>query len=266
MTEKNTTSLATLTWSGVTAQRMARQALIAPATDLGPADAASAMCGAHAQVLSAAELLARPSDRGGDSLRRATRAVGAPHAGQDVRPRGTVHLLAAPRAADVDRGAVRPAVSGAQPEPVRFTLDQVEEVLDAIGTVLSGAELTADELTEAIVAATGPWAGEPVRCCRPFRGCGPAGASSPARRTPRRAVLRPRQGPQRDLYQPAPLATGLPARHRRPRPARPHGEVPVRLRSGAAKALREVAQHSASPSNRTIRRPIRRPGKRRDGR
>ena len=45
-----------LTWTGVTAQRMARHALTEPAATLGPADIASMLCGAHAQVLSAAEL------------------------------------------------------------------------------------------------------------------------------------------------------------------------------------------------------------------
>ena len=44
-----------LTWSGVTARRMARHALTEPATDLGPADIARVLCGAHAQVFSAAE-------------------------------------------------------------------------------------------------------------------------------------------------------------------------------------------------------------------
>jgi hypothetical protein len=55
MTVKSTTP-AVLTWSGVTARRMARHALTEPATDLGPADIAGVLCGAHAQVLSAAEL------------------------------------------------------------------------------------------------------------------------------------------------------------------------------------------------------------------
>jgi hypothetical protein len=50
------TPAAALTWSGVTARRMARHALTAPATDLGPAEVAGVLCGAHAQVLSAAEL------------------------------------------------------------------------------------------------------------------------------------------------------------------------------------------------------------------
>jgi hypothetical protein len=41
---------ADLTWSGVTARRMARHALAAPATELGPAGVAGVLCGAHAQV------------------------------------------------------------------------------------------------------------------------------------------------------------------------------------------------------------------------
>ena len=55
MTPKSTAP-ASLTWNGVTARRMARHALTEPATDQGPADIAGVLCGAHAQVLSAAEL------------------------------------------------------------------------------------------------------------------------------------------------------------------------------------------------------------------
>ena len=49
-------TLPSLTWTGVTARRMARHALTAPATDLDAAEIAGVMCGAHAQVMSAAEL------------------------------------------------------------------------------------------------------------------------------------------------------------------------------------------------------------------
>ncbi|MGH3126273.1 MAG: winged helix DNA-binding domain-containing protein, partial [Streptosporangiaceae bacterium] len=49
-------SPASLTWEGVTARRMARHALAEPVTGLGPAGIAGVLCGAHAQVLSAAEL------------------------------------------------------------------------------------------------------------------------------------------------------------------------------------------------------------------
>jgi len=55
MTAKSATPAA-LTWTGITAQRMTRHALTEPATDLGPAGIAGVLCGAHAQVLSAAEL------------------------------------------------------------------------------------------------------------------------------------------------------------------------------------------------------------------
>ena len=55
MTAKSATPAA-LTWSGVTARRMSRHALAEPATDLGPAGIAGVLCGAYAQVLSAAEL------------------------------------------------------------------------------------------------------------------------------------------------------------------------------------------------------------------
>jgi len=72
VTAKPTTPAA-LTWSGVTARRMARHALTGPATGLGPAGIASVLCGAHAQVLSAAELsIGRPvgTRNGGPDLGR----------------------------------------------------------------------------------------------------------------------------------------------------------------------------------------------------
>jgi len=44
------TTPASLTWTEVTARRMDRHALTAPATNLGPADIAGVLCGAHAQA------------------------------------------------------------------------------------------------------------------------------------------------------------------------------------------------------------------------
>jgi len=84
---------AVLTWSGVTARRMARHALAEPAVGLGPAGVAGVLCGVHAQVLSAAGL---PIGR---------RAAGVTRAGvrralwqertlvKTFGPRGTIHLL-----------------------------------------------------------------------------------------------------------------------------------------------------------------------------
>ena len=153
--------LASLTWSGVTARRMARHALASPASDLGPADIARVMCGAHAQVLSAAEFSI------GRRIAGATR-TDVQRALWDDRtlvktfgPRGTVHLLPT---ADLPMwtGALSalPSSVAMHPEPVRFTPEQVEEVIVAIGDALADDALTVDELTEAIVVRTGPWAGE----------------------------------------------------------------------------------------------------------
>jgi hypothetical protein len=155
------TTPASLTWSGVTSRRMARHALTEPASDLSPADIVGVLCGAHAQVLSAAELSI------GRRIAGATRADVQRALWEDrtlvktFGPRGTVHLLPT---ADLPMwtGALSalPSSVPAHPEPVRFTPDQADEVIAAIGDALAEEELTVDELTEAIVDRTGPWAGD----------------------------------------------------------------------------------------------------------
>ncbi|WP_407647006.1 hypothetical protein [Actinacidiphila soli] len=45
-----------LSWADVCGRRLDRHGLFAPVRDGRPADAVAAMCGAHAQVLSAAEV------------------------------------------------------------------------------------------------------------------------------------------------------------------------------------------------------------------
>jgi len=148
-----------VTWSEVTARRMARHALSAPAMDMDPADIAAVLCGVHAQVLSAAELSI------GRRIEGATRAK-VQHALWEERtlvktfgPRGTIHLLAT-----VDlpmwTGALSavPSSASMHPERVRFTPEQAEEVIAAIGDALADSELTVDELTEAIGDRVGLWA------------------------------------------------------------------------------------------------------------
>jgi Winged helix DNA-binding domain len=167
-----TATPAALTWRGVTARRMARHALTQPARDLGAADIAGVLCGVHAQVLSAAEL----------SIGR--RIAGA--TGADVRralwedrtlvktfgPRGTIHLLST---ADLPMwtGALSalPSSTPAHPEGVRFVPEQADEVIAAIGDALADAELTIDELTDAIEDRAGPWAVE--RTMEAFQGTWP---------------------------------------------------------------------------------------------
>jgi hypothetical protein len=149
-----------LTWSRVTARRMARQALTEPSAGLAPAGIAGVLCGVHAQIMGAAELSI------GRRIAGATRS--------DVRralweerslvktfgPRGTVHLLAT---ADLPMwtGALSALPSVPQhPDAVRFTPEQADEVISAIGQALADGDRTVDELTEAIAERTGPWAVE----------------------------------------------------------------------------------------------------------
>lgn len=174
MTAKSAASPA-LTWGEVTARRMARHFLAEPATDLDPAGVAAVLCGAHAQVLSAAELSIARRTAGGTSS-------GVQRALWEERtlvktfgPRGTVHLLPTDDL-PMWTGALSalPSSVPKHPEGVRFTAGQAEEVIAVIGEVLAGGELTTGELTGAIADQAGPWAAEETmeafggrwpRCC-----------------------------------------------------------------------------------------------------
>ena len=152
-----------LSWSEVCARRLARHGLAAPFEDAGPADVVAAMAGTHAQVLSAAELavgLRLSGARRGDvrdALWRDHTLI------KTFGPRGTVHLLPTEHLPMwiAALSAVPPSPSPF-PDGVRMTADQTEQVIEAIAKALDDAELTADELTEAVVDATGPWAGDLV--------------------------------------------------------------------------------------------------------
>ncbi|MEW2611573.1 winged helix DNA-binding domain-containing protein [Streptomyces sp. NPDC047880] len=153
-----------ITWAAASARRAERQFLARPAPAGTPvAEVVDAMLGAHAQVLSAAELSVGMRTDG------ATRA--------DVRaalwddrslvktygPRGTVHLLPA-RELPLFSAALTAVPSGPSPFPpgVRLTEEQTGQVVTAIGEALDGRCLTVDELSEEVVARTGPWAGDRV--------------------------------------------------------------------------------------------------------
>jgi hypothetical protein len=158
-----TTAAPHLSWAAVCARRLDRHALSAPSQDARPADIVGAICGAHAQVLSAAEL-----------------SIGLRIAGvtrSDVRealwterslvktfgPRGTVHLLPT-QDLPLWTGALSaiPISRSSFPENVRLTPEQTDAVVEAIAIALDDAELTIDELTEAVIASAGPWAGDLV--------------------------------------------------------------------------------------------------------
>jgi hypothetical protein len=150
-----------LAWSQVCARRLERHALSAPAQDARPADVARAICGVHAQILTAAEwslglrIAGITRSQVQDALWRDHSLV------KTYGPRGTVHLLAA---ADLPMwtgalSALPPSPSGF-PDAVRLTAAQTEEIVAAIADALMEVELTADELTEALVARVGSWAGQ----------------------------------------------------------------------------------------------------------
>ncbi|MEU1099987.1 winged helix DNA-binding domain-containing protein [Streptomyces tibetensis] len=158
------TTTVRITWDAASARRARRQFLTGPATTGTPvAEVVGAMLGAHAQVFSAAELSV------GMRTDAATRA--------DVRaalwdertliktygPRGTVHLLPT-RELPLFSAALSAVPTGPSPFPpdVRLTEEQAGQVVTAIGDALDGRCLTLDELSEEVVARTGPWAGDRV--------------------------------------------------------------------------------------------------------
>jgi hypothetical protein len=153
-----------MSWPDVRARRMARHGLGSAGCD-GVVAAARAICGAHAQIMSAAEL----------SL--GIRCPGTSRS--DVRaalwtdqtlvktygPRGTVHLLPAE-----DLPWWLAALSAvphqvAVPDTMAMSKDQTEAVITAIGDAVADAGdrgLTIAELSEQVPARAGSWAGDLV--------------------------------------------------------------------------------------------------------
>ncbi|MDQ2830505.1 MAG: winged helix DNA-binding domain-containing protein, partial [Chloroflexota bacterium] len=152
-----------MSWAEVCARRLERHALSAPSQDAQPAGIVAAMCGAHAQVLSAAELsiglriaaVTRTEVR--DALWTERSLV------KTFGPRGTVHLLPT-RDLPLWTGALSaiPPPASPFPQDVRLTPAQTDAVVAAIAVALDDAALTIDELSAAVIAATGPWAGDLV--------------------------------------------------------------------------------------------------------
>lgn len=155
---------AQLSWRQVCARRLARHWLVAPGTDATPAEVAARMCGTHAQVMSAAELAIGLRLTGG--TRQDVRAAlwselwSERSLVKTFGPRGTVHLLPAGELA-VWVSALT-AVPGGVPPSMLMTSEQTEAVAAAVADTVRDAELTIDELSEAVIAATGPWAGDLV--------------------------------------------------------------------------------------------------------
>jgi Winged helix DNA-binding domain len=152
-----------MSWAQASARRLDRHALSAPLDDAEPADVVAAMCGAHAQLLTAAEWSI------GLRLAGVTRGdvQAALWTGRSLvktfGPRGTVHLLPT-RDLALWTGALSaiPSAPNSFANDVRLTPGQTDAVIEAVADALAGAELTADELSDAVVARTGGWAGDLV--------------------------------------------------------------------------------------------------------
>ena len=152
-----------MTWREICSRRLTRHGLVEPVATGDLVDRIGTICGAHAQVMSAAELSI------GLRVAGVTRAE-VRAALWDERtlvktygPRGTVHLLPS-RDLPMWTGALAavPAPSSGLPPDVRLTPGQTDAVVGAIADALSSAELTLDELNEAVVRTAGPWAGDRV--------------------------------------------------------------------------------------------------------
>ncbi|MFE6526052.1 winged helix DNA-binding domain-containing protein [Streptomyces sp. NPDC057794] len=166
------TTTVSITWDAAAARRAERQFLAGPAPAGADgarsgdviADVVAAMRGAHAQVLSAAEISVGTRTAGG--LTRADVRSALWESRTLVKtygPRGTVHLLPA-HELPLWSAALTAVPAGPSPFPpgVRLTDEQTGQVLAAIGDAVEGRCLTLDELTEEVVARTGPWAGDRV--------------------------------------------------------------------------------------------------------
>ncbi|MEV1172582.1 winged helix DNA-binding domain-containing protein [Nonomuraea sp. NPDC049784] len=152
-----------LSWPQVSARRLQRAGLAAGMERTSPDAVVAAMCGAHAQVMSAAEasIGLRLAGVNRAHVRAALweeRSLVKTHG-----PRGTVHLLPARDLPMwVSAMSSLPPAHSAAPAYMRMTAEQTDQVVAAIREVLAGAEMTIDELSEAVVTATGPWAGDLV--------------------------------------------------------------------------------------------------------
>ncbi len=158
-----------LTWPQANARRLARGYLTTPAPDaVGLPEIAGVMLGAHAQVLSAAEVSLAMRAAPGTTRAHVRHALWTEHSlVKTYGPRGTVHLLATedlPMWTGALSATPRPAgmrmkgTDGA----VLLDADQLAAVVAAIGDALADAELTVDELTEAVAARAGGWAADRV--------------------------------------------------------------------------------------------------------
>lgn len=148
-----------LSWSQVSARRLERARLLPGHDAAGVGAVVAAMCGAHAQIMSAAE--ASVGLRAGVTRAHVRDALWTSRdLVKTYGPRGTVHLLPA---GDLPRWAgALSSIPHAGSGPVRLTPEQTAQVVAAVRDAVQRGPLTIDELDAAVVAAAGPWAGDHV--------------------------------------------------------------------------------------------------------
>ena len=153
-----------MSWGQVRARRMVRHGLGSASCD-GVVAAARAMCGAHAQIMAAAELslgIRCP----GVSRSDVREALWADKTlVKTYGPRGTVHLLPAEDLPLWLAALAAVPHQVAVPDTMAMTEDQTEAVIKAIGDAVAEAGdrgLTIAELSEQVPTRAGSWAGDLV--------------------------------------------------------------------------------------------------------
>jgi hypothetical protein len=154
------------TWEQICARRVTRHGITEPLNGVGGkmgvdvAFAAGVMCGAHAQVLPAAELSICLRLQAATRVDVAEALWSSRTLIKSYGPRGTVHLLPA-RDLPMWTGALSsiPSRSGLPPT-ARLTEEQIDATVAAIGAALGAGPLTIEELNAEVIDRTGRWAAE----------------------------------------------------------------------------------------------------------
>jgi uncharacterized protein YukE len=151
----------TVTWARASARRLSRHGLVEPLPT--SAAAARAVCGVHAQVMSAAEVAlgVRASGVTRRSVREAlwTRRELVKTYG----PRGTVHLVPAEQLPTwCGALASAPWTTTNRPPAMRMTDEQTDRVVAAVDDALAEGDRTVEELDGEVAARVGSWAGDLV--------------------------------------------------------------------------------------------------------
>jgi len=151
-----------LTWAQVFARRLERHFLVdgSASTSLDPAVVARRICGAHAQIMGAAEVSVAMRTPAGiradvqDALLVQRTLI------KTFGPRGTVHLLPTDDL-PMWTGALSAVPTGPDglPADLRLSADETDQLVAVMAESFADRDLTFDELGEVVIGATGPWAG-----------------------------------------------------------------------------------------------------------